>query len=165
MKNIKLFAASTLLLGSMVLAIPGFAGDKDERGGWKHHAGWDDGHGSKRLAHLLDLTDTQKETLKAQREAQQGARDALRDKIGDARDALAIAVDAGANDAELAVLTETLGKLHAEQLLAGAKAHKAFIAVLTDEQKQKLTELKRKREARRSVRENEPQGSSGSNGA
>ncbi len=164
MKNIKLLAVGTLLLGSMALAVPGFAGDRGEHGGWKHHGGWDEGHGGKRLAHLLDLTDAQKETLKTQRDAQEDARDALKDKIGDAREALATAVDAGANDAELATLTETLGKLHAEQLLAGAKAHKAFIAVLTDEQKQKLADLKTKREARRNARDNEPQSSSSTNG-
>ncbi len=130
-----------------------------------NHGGWDEGHGSKRLAHLLDLTDAQKETLKAQRDAQEDARDTLKDKIGDAREALATAVNTGANDAELVALTETLGKLHAEQLLAGAKAHKAFIAVLTDEQKQKLAELKTKREARRNARENEPQSSSSATGA
>lgn len=152
MKSIKLIAASVLLFGSATLAVPGFAGDKSDRAGWGYH-GSGHGHGGKRMEKILDLTDAQKETLKAQRETQKDARAALQDKISEAREALSTAVEAGANDAELAALTETLGKLHADQLLAGAKAHKAFIAVLTDAQKQKLVDLKNKREARRNARE------------
>lgn len=163
MKRIKLIAATALLFGSAAMAVPGFAGDKE---GWKHHGlhGHGHGHNGKHLETILDLTDAQKETLKAQRETQKDAREAQRDKIADAREALAGAVEAGANDAELAALTDTLGKLHAEQLLAGAKAHKAFVAVLTDEQKQKLADLKSKREARRNARENAQAGSNGANG-
>lgn len=151
MKIFKVLATSALLLGAIALAAPGFAGGDTgrDRGDWKHHSERGQGHGDKRLEKLLDLTDAQKETLKTQRDANKVARDALHTKIADTRESLASAVESGANDAELAALAETLGKLHAEQALAGAKAHRAFVAVLTDEQKQKLAELKTKREEHR----------------
>jgi Spy/CpxP family protein refolding chaperone len=98
------------------------------------------------------LTDVQKETLKAQREADKTAREVLHTKLFAAREALATAVNAGANDAEISALADTLGKLHAEQALAGAKAQKAFLAVLTAEQKQTLAELKAKRQDRKDGR-------------
>ena len=152
MKSFKLLAGSVIFLGSMALAIPGFAGERGAKGEWRHHGGFE-GHGGKRIENLLDLTDAQKATLKTQREAQESTREARQAKIAAAHDALAAAVEAGANDAELSALAETLGKLHAEQVLAGAKARTAFIGVLTDEQKQKLAELKAKREERRNARE------------
>lgn len=164
MKSFKLLAGSVLLLGSVALAVPGFAGDRDGKGDWKHHGGWE-GHGGRHIEKLLDLTDAQKETLKAQREAQEDTREAQQAKIAEARNALASAVDAGANDAELGALAETLGKLHAEQVLAGAKARKAFIAILTDEQKQTLADLKAKREERRSTRDKHQHSSSSATGA
>lgn len=163
MKSFKLLAGSVLLLGSVALAMPGFAGERGGKGEWRQHGGWE-GHGG-RIEKLLDLTDAQKETLKAQREAQADAREAQQAKIAKAHEALAAAVEAGANDAELSALADTLGKLHAEQVLAGAKARKAFVAVLTDEQKQKLADLKAKREERRNARDNHQHGSSSAAGA
>lgn len=164
MKSFKLLAGSVILLGSVALAIPGFAGERGGKGEWKHHGGFE-GHGGRHIEKLLDLTDAQKATLKAQRDAQESTREAQQVKIVAARDALATAVEAGANDAELSALADTLGKLHAEQVLAGAKARTAFIAVLTDEQKQKLAELKAKREERRNAREDRQSRSSSANDA
>lgn len=159
MKSFKLLAGSVILLGSVVLAAPGFAGERGDKGDWKAHGGWE-GNGGRHIEKLLDLTDAQKATLKTQRTANEGAREAQQAKIAEARNALATAVETGANDAELNALAENLGKLHAEQVLAGAKARKAFIAVLTDEQKQKLADLKAKREERRNVRGKHWHGSS-----
>ncbi len=154
MKSFKLLAGSVVLLGSVALAVPGFAGERGDKGDWQHRGGGFDGHGGRHIERLLDLTDAQKAILKAQREAQADNREAQQAKVADAREALAAAVESGANDTQLNALAETLGKLHAEQVLAGAKARKAFIAVLTDEQKQKLAELKAKREERRGERKN-----------
>lgn len=149
MNQLKIAATAAILSGALVLAAPTMAGDKcGDRGGWGHeHGGHHDlgGH----LVNKLDLTDAQKETLKTQREVNKAAMDGLRTKIDAARDRLARAVESGANDTELAALAEDLGKLHAEKILSGAKAHKAFLALLTDEQKQKLAEFKAKREERR----------------
>ncbi len=152
MKSFKLLAGSVVLLGSVALAIPGFAGEHGDKGDWQHRGGGFEGHGGKHIERLLGLTEAQKEILKTQREAQSDNREAQQAKIADAREALTAAVESGANDAELHALAETLGKLQAEQVLAGAKARKAFIAVLTAEQKQKLADLKAKREERREER-------------
>lgn len=148
MKPIRLYAAGFLLLS---IAMPGFAGEGHKGcDGMRSGMGWHaseqfDGRGLRHLGKALALTDAQKDTLKTQREANKASRDALQTRLFDARKALASAVDRGASDAELTALAETLGKLHAEQALAGANSQKAFLAVLTDEQKQTLVELKAKR--------------------
>ena len=151
MKSNRLFVMGVLLLSFASVTAPTFAGDAGKNCDAAHHAGNGFGQehfGGRDFRHLgeaLALTDAQKETLKAQREAGKAPREALFTKLADAHQALAAAVEAGANDSELNVLADSLGKLHAEQALAGAKAQKAFLAVLTDEQKQTLAELKTKR--------------------
>jgi protein CpxP len=151
MKPNRLFATGVLLLGFASVTMPTFAGDAGKNCDPKHHAGQEFGQanfGGRDFRHLgeaLALTDAQKETLKTQREAGKTAREALFTKLADARQALATGVEAGANDSELNALADAVGKLHAEQALVGAKAHKAFLAVLTAEQKQTLAELKTKR--------------------
>ena len=158
MKASKLLATSILLFSVASIAMPSMAGDSGKGCAGMHHAaslGEQDGFDGRNLRHLgktLELTDAQKETLKAQREANKGSREALQTKLVDAREALAAAVSAGANDSELNVLAETLGKLHAEQIMAGVKAQKAFVAVLTEEQKQTLAEFKAKRQERKDGR-------------
>ena len=150
MKSTKLLATSILLFSAASIAVPSMAGEAGKKCDMKHHAASWDGQerfGGRDFHHLgkaLELTDAQKETLKAQRDADKTAREALRTRLKDAREALTAAVNAGANDSELNALAEALGKLHAEQALAGAKAQKAFVAVLTEEQKQTMAELKAK---------------------
>ncbi|WP_331352314.1 Spy/CpxP family protein refolding chaperone [Cellvibrio sp. UBA7671] len=158
MKSNKALVAGLLLLSAASIAVPTIAGGAGKNCEGKHHAAkWaeHDGFAGREFRHLgqeLTLTDAQKETLKAQREANESAREALHTKLADARSALATAVDAGANDAELNALADSLGKLHAEQALEGAKAKKAFLAVLTEEQKQTLAEAKTKRLERKAER-------------
>lgn len=151
MKWNKKLVAGVLLLGAASIAIPTIADGTGKNCDGKHHAGkWADHEGFvgrefKHLGQELALTDAQKAILKSQRESNESARDQLHSKIADARGALAAAVDAGANDAELNALADTLGKLHAEQALAGAKAKMALLSVLTEEQKQALAEARAKR--------------------
>lgn len=107
------------------------------------------------LGHLmkdLDLTDAQKATLKTQREAEAKSRDQLEQKLSAARDALHSAVTEGASEAKLQSLSASLGKLEGERALQMAKAQKAFLAVLTPEQKQKLEALKSEREQKMKAR-------------
>lgn len=164
MKSFKFLASTAVIIGSLTLAAPGFAGgDRDFDHGFKHHHDWRPDHGGKRFENFLELTDAQKETLRAQHKAEKSAQRALHSKIAEAHQALNTAVESGANEAELSALAETLGKLHAEQALAGAKAHKAFIAVLTPEQKQKLAEAKAKREERKKSRDARQQNASSAN--
>ncbi|HSC68650.1 MAG TPA: Spy/CpxP family protein refolding chaperone [Cellvibrio sp.] len=157
MKSNKLLATGILLLSVAGMATTSLAGDGENCRGKHHAAKWSghDGFGGGEFRHLgreLALTDAQKETLKIQREADKPARDALHTKLADARQALATAVDAGANEVELNALADTVGKLHAQQALAGVKAQKAFLAVLTPEQKQTFAELKAKRIERKNER-------------
>lgn len=158
MKSNKLLVAGLLLLSAASMAVPTIAGEAGKNCEGKHHAAkWaeHDGFAGREFRHMgraLALTEAQKETLKAQRDADESARDARHAKLAEARIALANAVEAGANDAELNALADSLGKLHAEQALAGAKAKQAFLAVLTEEQKQTLAEAKTKRLERKAER-------------
>lgn len=158
MKSNKSLMAGLLLLGAASIAVPTIAGEAGKNCGGKHHAAkWAEHEGlaGREFRHMgkaLALTDAQKEILKAQRKADESERDTRHVKLAEARGALAAAVEAGANDAELNALADSLGKLHAEQALAGAKAKKAFLAVLTEEQKQTLAEVKAKRLERKAER-------------
>jgi len=158
MKSNKLVVTGLLLLSAVCIAVPTMAGESGKNCEGKHHSTkWSNhdgfaGREFRHLGHALALTDAQKATLKAQREADETARDALHSKLAEARNALSTAVEAGANDVELNALADTLGKLHAEQALAGAKAKKAFLAVLTEEQKQTLAQAKGKRLERKAER-------------
>ncbi|WP_331346746.1 Spy/CpxP family protein refolding chaperone [Cellvibrio sp. UBA7661] len=160
MKAIRLLSVGVILL-SAASVMPAMAGDSGKRCDVKHHIGqWGghDGMGERELRHLghaLDLTDEQKATLASQRDANKAAREALHSRLSGARTALATAVEAGANEAELTALADTLGKLQAEQVLASLKARQAFLAVLTDEQKTKMTELKSKRMERKKEHKSE----------
>lgn len=162
MKAIKLLATGALLVGAAGMAVPNFATETAKTGQSYHHSGKAGHHHYKgdgqyaghfgRVERALDLSDTQKETLKSQREAGKATNAVLQGEIKTARLALNSAVEAGANEAELNALAETLGRLQAQQVLAGAKRHQAFLAVLTDDQKQTLAELKSKRMERKDGR-------------
>lgn len=167
MKAIKLLATGALLLGAAGMVVPSMAAEATKPcDGGGYHASKDGHHGGKhaghhgRMARVLDLSDAQKETLKSQREANKAARGALHSQLKEARTALNAATEAGANDAELNALAETLGRLQAQQALAGAKNHQAFLAVLTDEQKQTLSEMKSKRMERKGSRKNDSESKS-----
>jgi protein CpxP len=150
MKMTKLLSASVILLTAASVT-PVMAGGAGEDCDVKHHNSHWGGGGEFRgpdvrhFGRALDLTDDQKATLKTQQEATRAEREQRHTKLREARQALTAAVNAGANDAELAVLAEALGKVKAEQELSAIKAHQAFIAVLTDEQKAKLAERSSKR--------------------
>lgn len=167
MKAIKLLATGALLLGTAGMVVPSMAAEAAKPcNGGGYHASKDGHYGGKhaghqgRMARVLDLSDAQKETLKSQREANKAARGALHSQLKEARTALNTATEAGANDAELNALAETLGRLQAQQALAGAKNHQAFLAVLTDEQKQTLAEMKSKRMERKGSRKNDSESKS-----
>lgn len=148
---------TALLLTSASIAVPTIAGESGKNCASKHHATkWsqhDDFSGGDLhyMGKKLALTEAQKETVKTQREADESARTARHAKLVEARNALAAAVEAAANDAELNALADSLGKLHAEHALAGAKAKKAFLAVLTQDQKQALADAKAKRSERKAT--------------
>ena len=157
MNIIKLLVSGVILCGAVSTASV-MAGDTEKKCDVKHHSGKMAEHDGfdrrefRQMGQALALTDAQKTILKSQRDADKSARDAFHLELKAARDALNTAVEAGANDAELAALTDTLGKLQAEKALTGAKKQQAFLALLTDDQKQKFAEMKAKRMEHKTAR-------------
>lgn len=86
----------------------------------------------------LDLTDAQKESLKAARTANEASMKELHEKLRTAHDALDKAITANADDAMLNKLSTDLASLIAQKELAQAKGRRDFLNLLTPEQKQKL---------------------------
>ncbi|WP_250462001.1 Spy/CpxP family protein refolding chaperone [Microbulbifer litoralis] len=145
MKNWKVLAGSMVLAGA--LAAPGISmafGGGDHHGGpphFKHRM-------FERLADELALTEGQKAQLKANREAGRQAHEDQRGKRHELHKQLREAIEAGADQATLDQLGAQLGKLEVSQMQAMAQQRKQFEAILTDEQKAKLEELKAERRAR-----------------
>lgn len=132
-------------------------GDSAKKGGdaapkHKHHGDMDGkfggamDHGKDHMIAKLDLTDAQKETMKAARAANEDAMKALHDELRAAHDALGKAVNANADDAMLNKLATDLASVVAKKEVAQAKARRDFINLLTPEQKQKLAALKAEHE-------------------
>lgn len=110
--------------------------DMDGKRGDHMKPGMDKGHhfwGAK-----LDLTDAQKESLKAARAANEGSMKDLYEKLRTARDTLDKAVTANADDAMLNILSTDLASVIAQKELVQAKGRRDFLNLLTPEQKQKL---------------------------
>ncbi len=152
MKVTKLTLLAAVLASGLGLATAGFADQVADAKACPHKAmdhRFGPGDEPRAMSHMfktLDLTDAQKATLKAQREAEIKNRDQLQDKLQAARDSLQKAVESGASDSELKSLSSKLGQVESERALAMAKSQKAFLAVLTPEQKQRLASLKAERE-------------------
>lgn len=142
------FKVKTALISSMLLVIvgmttPAYAGEQGKV--CKHDGSIAGLYGRQHERHItkaLSLTEEQQQTLKSQRETQAQARQQLREQTRKAEEALISAVNSGANDSELQILANELGKLKATASLERAKSHKAFLAVLTPEQQQALQEMK-----------------------
>lgn len=145
--SIRSFNAKSVALGGILLAAvmttPVYAGEHHK--GYKHErptVGMHEHKFGRHLSNALSLTEEQQQALKSHREAQSEARRGLHKQTREAEKALISAVNAGASDNELQALANELGKLKASVALERAKSHKAFLAVLTPEQQQKLEELK-----------------------
>lgn len=110
----------------------------------KHHGDMDGkrggpmSHGKDHMGAKLDLTDAQKESMKAARAANEASMKALHENLRTAHDALDKAVTANADDAMLSKLSTDLASLIAQKELAQAKGRRDFLNLLTPEQKQKL---------------------------
>lgn len=104
-------------------------GDHMRPGMGKGHAFW----GAK-----LDLTDVQKESLKAARDANEVSMKSLHDQLRSAHEALDKGVEANADDAMLNKLATDLASLIGQKEFAKAKMRRDFMNMLTPDQKQKL---------------------------
>lgn len=120
-------------------------GDMDGKRGDHMKPGMDKGRafwGAK-----LDLTDAQKDSLKAARAANEASMKELHEKLRTAHDALDKAITANADDAMLNKLSTDLASLIAQKELARAKGRRDFLNLLTPEQKQKLAEFEAERKS------------------
>lgn len=156
MKNWKAIAAGVALAGA--LAVPGMAlaqaGDDSEPRMYRGHHGHHDHRGPKgghffgRMAEKLDLTEGQKAQLKANREANKADRQASREKMRELHKQIREAIDSGADQATLDGLGAELGKLQVAKMQQFQEQRQQFEAILTDEQKARLEEMKAERKAR-----------------
>lgn len=89
---------------------------------------------------ILGLTDAQQKTLASAREKEQASAGELREKMMAAQQAIFKAADSNASDEELNKLAANSASLHAQLELGRIKMHRQLVAILTPEQKQKLTE-------------------------
>ncbi len=158
MKVTKLSLLAVVLASGVSLAASSFAGQANDIADCPHHhtmAKFGPDEASRPMGHMLkglDLTDAQKVTLKSQRDADAKSREQLQEKLLSAREALQKAVVSGASDSQLQSLAGKLGQLESERALAMAKGQKAFLAVLTPEQKQKLEAQKAERQEKMKAR-------------
>ncbi len=150
MKNWKAMAGSLVLAG--VLAVPATILAQEDNFEppmmFKHH-GHHGGHFFEHMADELDLTEGQKAQLEANRDATREAHKAQRQQIRELHKQLREAIESGADQATLDSLGSELGKLQVAKMQQMHKQREQFEAILTDEQKAKLEQLKRERKERR----------------
>jgi Spy/CpxP family protein refolding chaperone len=111
-----------------------------ERGDGFARGSIEDGPGNLRLDNILRLTEDQRKTLTAAREKEQAATLALREKSVAAREAIFKAAESNASDEDLAKLAANSASVRAQLELSRIKMHRQLVAILTPEQKQKLSE-------------------------
>lgn len=147
MKNWKAMAGSLVLAGA--LAVPGMS---VAFGGGDHGPHHFKGHFFEHMAEELDLTEGQKAQLKANREAAREAHKAQRQQMRELHRQLRAAIESGADQATLDSLGAELGRLQVAKMQQMHKQRQQFEAILTDEQKAKLEQLKAERKERRKER-------------
>ena len=164
---------SNTVLSTILASVVGFGsaaviaqGGGDGERQWKQHSGEHKGgrhgkrggrhgggkHMMKRMARHLDLTDDQKAQIKTMRESQKTASQPLREQMKQLRQEMR---SLDQNDASaVAALAAKKGQLTEQMFTARNQARLDFEAILTPEQKTKLTEMKAKRQAKRESRMN-----------
>lgn len=139
-KHLVTILAGTLLLGATGAALAYDGGDYGKRG-CDHHGGAAM-HGLKRLDNLSDEQRDQIKTItRERRDAMQERRKAMRDS----RRALHDAMQQGADEATLRPLAEKQGEMVTEMIMERAKLRSQIHAVLTEEQRQHLEQMRTER--------------------
>ncbi|WP_444914383.1 Spy/CpxP family protein refolding chaperone [Microbulbifer sp. TRSA007] len=113
------------------------------------------GRGFEYMVRQLELTEGQQAQLKANRESTREARMAQREQMIELRQQINEAIESGADQTTLDQLGEELGKLKVQQMQNHDTMKEQFKAILTDEQKAKLEQLKSERKARQMKRRDE----------
>jgi Spy/CpxP family protein refolding chaperone len=156
MKKFKQMAAAVVVSSILGGAMVAFADEtKEPEPGFHHHFKSEDNlgdshpkhgmrehglrHGKHLPFHLLNLTESQKQTLEASRIARQPELKEIHEKLRAARQALKNAGDQNADDATLNKLAGDLATIIAQQEVARIKMHREFVNILTPEQQEKLT--------------------------
>jgi len=156
-KKIVVAVAASSILSVAAFAIADESKELEEPG-FHHHFKTDDGdvhpvHGQRghgmrehgRLPlHLLNLTDSQKQTLETSRAERRPAMRETHEKLRAAREALAKAGDQNADDATLNRIASDLAAIIAQQEVARIKMHREFLNILTPEQKEKMAAFEAK---------------------
>lgn len=161
--NLVLAAVLASIVGIGSGAVIAQDSDDGERS-WKNHSGEHKGgkhgkrggrhgggkHMMKRMAEKLGLSDDQVTQMKATREVQKVDGLALREEMMQLRQDMQ---NLDANDAAaVQALATRKGQLTEQMFIARNAAKLAFEAILTDEQKTKMAELKAERQAHRAER-------------
>lgn len=110
------------------------------------------------MARLLNLTDAQKEAIRAQGKSARDASQPLRDQLRDVHSQIAEATNSGATDSTLDGLANQAGALQGNLLAISLKSRAAVHNnILTAEQRAKLTEIRSEQRNRRRDRPNRRQ--------
>ncbi len=108
--------------------------DKDNK---RHHKGMG------MMFRGLDLTEAQKEQMKAIKQASRESTKSLRDQMKANRGQIEQATANGAfNEAQVQAIAQQQGALHAQMIVAKEKVKSQMFAILTPEQKVKAAEMK-----------------------
>ena len=135
-------------LGSYALAEETADPGKDCKGKHSFHQHMKGDRPFEHMGRMLDLTDEQKQTLAARKDEQRTQYREQRQQIRQTQRALHEAVANNTNEAEVTALAEKLGDLNAQQVIARAKDKQFLLSILTSEQKEKMEQMKAKREER-----------------
>ncbi|MEX0729732.1 MAG: periplasmic heavy metal sensor [Aquisalimonadaceae bacterium] len=132
----------TLLLSSLILGLSlSAAGIALAHGDGHRGKGWSDersGH-MDRMAEKLELTDDQREQIRAAMQAHGPELRELRKEIREQRKALMNQGTDGFNEETARANADTLGELTGQAAFLSARMRADMQAVLTDEQRQKMT--------------------------
>ena len=144
----------TALVGSM-LAVPLTLSASIQPEGRRGFRG-DRGGSGRAIFHELDLSEGQREQMRALREGQQGQQGTSREifeRLMERRNALNEAVDNGADEAAIRQLAYECGEAEGDAAVERARMHAQMMEILTEEQREQYLafkeEQKQKREQRR----------------
>lgn len=143
MKQWKRFAGTFALASAMTLTAVGTAFAQEQHGHHSHHR-----QHFASLAKKLELTDAQKEQIRGLRAEHRGEVRSLRKQSHQLRRELRMAIAKDADRATLDALGEKLGRVRVASAKMRYEQRQAFAAILTDEQKAQLQQLRSQRKAK-----------------
>lgn len=130
---------TTLLLGSTGIALA-YGGEHG-----KSHDQCDHQGPARMLNRLDDVTDAQREQIKALMQERRGEMRELRDEMQESRKAMHEAIDRGASREELRQLAEQQAAHMSSMMLSRAETAQQVQGILTGAQREQLQELRQKR--------------------